>query len=85
VGDSQTRLKRAVAHYLRELTARLTKLDDSTGFMRPGLFVTMLLLLPLAQGLGPSLSPERLSGEEQVLILDEGVWSQELWCIQLKS
>ncbi len=47
--------------------------------MRPGLFVTMLLLLPLAQGLGPSLSPERLSGEEQVLILDEGVWSQELW------
>ena len=47
--------------------------------MRPALFVTMLLLLPLVQGLGPSLLPERVSGQEQVLILDEGVWSQELW------
>jgi len=47
--------------------------------MRPALFVTMLLLLPLVQGLGPSLLPGPVSGEEQVLILDEGVWSQELW------
>jgi len=47
--------------------------------MRPALFVTMLLLLPLVQGLGPSLLPERISEQEQILILDEGVWSQEMW------
>ena len=47
--------------------------------MRPALFVTMLLLLPLAQGLGSSLFPVDISGEERVLILEEGVWTQELW------
>jgi len=47
--------------------------------MRPGLIVTMLLLLPLVQGLAPAPLPEPPLGEEQVLILDEGVWSQELW------
>ena len=47
--------------------------------MRPALFVTMLLLLPLAQGLGTPLVPEGVSGEEQVLVLEEGVWTQGLW------
>jgi hypothetical protein len=47
--------------------------------MRPAFFVTMLLLLPLAQGLGPSLFPEETLGEERVLVLEEGVWTQELW------
>ena len=47
--------------------------------MRPAFFVTMLLLLPLAQGLGPSLFPEEVLGEERVLVLEEGVWTQELW------
>ena len=47
--------------------------------MRPALFVTMLLLLPLAQGLGPSLIPEQNSGGERVLILEEGVWTQDMW------
>tara|TARA_B110000444_G_scaffold75936_1_gene71557 strand:+ start:8924 stop:12103 length:3180 start_codon:yes stop_codon:yes gene_type:complete len=61
------------------MTARLTKFDGSTGIMRPAIFVTILLLMPLAQGLGPSLSPELAEGREEVLVLDEGVWSQELW------
>ena len=47
--------------------------------MRPAFFVTMLLLLPLAQGLGASPFPEQVLGQEQVLILEEGVWTQELW------
>ena len=47
--------------------------------MRPALFVTMLLLLPLAQGLGSPLFPEEVSGKEHVLVLEEGVWTQDLW------
>ena len=47
--------------------------------MRPALIVTMLLLLPLVQGFSPSLNPENSVGVERVLVLDEGVWSQEQW------
>lgn len=79
LGDSQTRLKRAVAHNLVKTTARLTKLDDSTRFMRPAFFVMMLLLLPLVQGFAPPAPLGDYAGEEQVLVLDKGVWSQEQW------
>lgn len=47
--------------------------------MRPAFFITLLLLLPIVQGLGPSLTPEKSSGGEQVLVLNEGFWSQEQW------
>lgn len=47
--------------------------------MRPAFIVTLLLLLPIAQGLSPSLTPENPHGSELVLVLEEGFWSQEQW------
>ena len=47
--------------------------------MRPAFIVTLLLLLPIAQGLSPSFTPENLNGNELVLVKDDGIWSQEDW------
>ena len=47
--------------------------------MRPALFITMLMLLPLVQGLGPTVPGSNEEGAEYLLELEEGVWSQELW------
>ena len=47
--------------------------------MRPALFITMLMLLPLVQGLGPTVPGSNEEGTEYLLELEEGVWSQELW------
>ncbi len=47
--------------------------------MRPAFIVTLLLLLPIAQGLSPSFTPENFNGNELVLVKDDGFWSQEEW------
>lgn len=47
--------------------------------MRPAFIVTLLLLLPIAQGLSPSFTTENLNGNERVLVKDDGIWSQEEW------
>ena len=47
--------------------------------MRPAFIVTLLLLLPIVQGLSPSLEQEKAIGGEHVLVLEEGLWTQEQW------
>ena len=47
--------------------------------MRPAFIVTLLLLLPIVQGLSPSLEMEKAAGGEHVLVLEEGLWTQEQW------
>ena len=47
--------------------------------MRPAFIVTLLLLLPIVQGLSPSLEPEKAIGGEHGLVLEEGFWTQEQW------
>ena len=47
--------------------------------MRPALFITMLLLLPLVQGLGPTVPGSNENGAEYLLELEDGIWSQTLW------
>ena len=47
--------------------------------MRAVFIVTVLMLAPLAQGIGDGFSEIKKSGSEQILHLDEGVWGQEEW------
>ena len=47
--------------------------------MRPAFIVTLLLLLPIVQGLSASFEPEETLGGERVLVLEEGFWTQEQW------
>ncbi|MDB2593490.1 S8 family serine peptidase, partial [Euryarchaeota archaeon] len=47
--------------------------------MRPALFITMLMLLPLVQGLSPTVPSSNEEGAEYILELEDGVWSQERW------
>ena len=47
--------------------------------MRPVFLVMMLLLLPLVQGFAPPGFSEELTGEERVLVLEQGTWTQEQW------
>ena len=47
--------------------------------MRAVFIVTVLMLAPLAQGIGDGFFEIKKSGSEQILHLDEGVWGQEEW------
>lgn len=81
MGDLQTRLKRAGAANPLILSARLTKFEQSSRFMRRALVMVLLLFLPVVNAyVAPVNQPTPLQTEgEFVLELPSGVWTQELW------
>ena len=81
MGDSQTRLKRAGAAYPRNSSARLTKLEGSTRFMRRALVMVLLLFLPVVNAYVAPEPPSPIEQGQGELLLEHpaGVWTYEEW------
>ena len=81
MGDSQTRLKRAGAAHPLIWSARLTKFEHLTGFMRRALVMILVLFLPVVNAYVAPISPPAAAQIEGEFILEHpsGVWTHDLW------